>query len=116
MRRAVIFLVLGGFSTVLMAQTAKVEPLVPIALPAEARFPEGIAFDSARQVFYTASAETGAVVEVARKDGAARVVIPPGTLAPAGTQTFPVALGMKSTRRTDCGSPAGGRGACSSST
>jgi Cu-Zn family superoxide dismutase len=96
MRRAVIFSVISaGLSAGLVAQAPKAEPLVPIALPAEARFPEGIAFDATRQVFYTASAETGAVVEVARKDGAARVVIPPGILAPAGTQTFPVALGMK---------------------
>jgi Cu-Zn family superoxide dismutase len=96
MRRAVIFAVMvGGMAPVVVAQAPKPEPVVPITLPVEARFPEGVAFDAARQVFYTANAETGAVVEVARKDGAARVVVPPGILAPAGTQTFPVALGMK---------------------
>jgi Cu-Zn family superoxide dismutase len=35
------------------------------------------------------------VVEVARKGDATRVVVPAGTLAPVGTATFPIALGMK---------------------
>jgi Cu-Zn family superoxide dismutase len=95
MRLLISICVLSVFCATTLAQEPKPAPVVPIALPAEARFPEGVAFDPARQVFYTASAETGAIVEVARKDGAARVVVPPGVLAPAGTQTFPIALGMK---------------------
>jgi Cu-Zn family superoxide dismutase len=88
-------IVLIALPVALAAQGPKTEPVAVLALPAEARFPEGIAFDPAKQVFYTASAETGAVVEIARKGDASRVLVPPGLLAPVSTQTFPVALGMK---------------------
>ena len=71
------------------------QPVTTLTLPPDARFPEGIAYDRKTEMFYTANAETGAVIEVSRKGDAQRVVIPAGVLAPSGTQTFPVALGMK---------------------
>jgi Cu-Zn family superoxide dismutase len=83
-----------GASLVLGAQFTAA-PVTTLALPPDARFPEGIAYSSKRDSFFTANAETGAVFEINRKGDAARVVVPEGVLAPAGTLTFPVALGMK---------------------
>lgn len=71
------------------------QPVTELTLPADARFPEGIAYNPKTEMFYTANAETGAVVEMSRKGDVTRLVVAPGVLAPVGTQTFPVALGMK---------------------
>jgi sugar lactone lactonase YvrE len=93
----VILLLIAALVTsafVVDAQNAS-EPVTTLSLPPDARFPEGVAFSVSRQMFYTASAETGAVLEITRKFDAARVIVPPGVLAPAGTATFPVALGME---------------------
>lgn len=81
-----------ALSTIALAQPP---PVRTIALPADASFPEGIAYSPSEQAFYTANAETGAIVRVNRKDGTARVVTPAGVIMPAGTTTFPIALGMK---------------------
>ena len=70
-------------------------PVTTMSLPPDARFPEGIAYSPKRDTFFTANAETGAVFEINRKGDSARVVVPEGVLAPVGTMTFPVALGMK---------------------
>jgi Cu-Zn family superoxide dismutase len=86
--------VLLGVSIALGAQYAPA-PVTTLSLPPDARFPEGIAYSPSRDSFFTANAETGAVFEINRKGDSARVVVPEGVLAPAGTQTFPVALGMK---------------------
>jgi Cu-Zn family superoxide dismutase len=65
------------------------------ALSSEITFPEGIAYDSARGVVYTASAVTGAIVRVDLKTRQSAVVTPAGVLVPAGSTTFPGVLGMK---------------------
>jgi Cu-Zn family superoxide dismutase len=67
-----------------------------INLPAAITFPEGIAYDAAADVAYTASAVTGAVARVNLKSGASEIIAPAGTLLPAGTPApFPAVLGMK---------------------
>ncbi len=70
--------------------------LSSVELPAAITFPEGIAYDAAADVAYTASAVTGAVARVNLKTGASEILAPAGTLLPAGTPApFPAALGMK---------------------
>jgi Cu-Zn family superoxide dismutase len=91
---SVVVSVLLGVSLTLGAQY-KPEPVAVFPLPPDARFPEGIAYSPKRDSFFTANAETGAVFEINRKGDSARVVVPEGVLAPVGTVTFPVALGMK---------------------
>jgi Cu-Zn family superoxide dismutase len=67
-----------------------------VSLPAAITFPEGIAYDAAADVAYTASAVTGAVARVHLKTGASEIIAPAGTLLPAGTPApFPAVLGMK---------------------
>jgi Cu-Zn family superoxide dismutase len=95
LRVTVALVVAVLMSAFALAAQSGPEPVTTLALPADARFPEGIAFSMARQMFYTANAETGAVIEISVKGDATRVVVPAGVLAPAGTVTFPVALGMK---------------------
>lgn len=65
-----------------------------IALPDTVAFPEGIAYDAAANVLYTASAQDGTVVRVNAASGASEVISPAGVLLPAGTTTFPGPLGM----------------------
>ena len=81
----------------LMAQTPAVQApaLDRYVLPAEVTFPEGIAYDPARGVVYTASALTGALVRLDLKTRQSEVVTAPGVLVPTGSTTFPGALGMK---------------------
>jgi Cu-Zn family superoxide dismutase len=64
-------------------------------LPAEITFPEGIAYDPARGVLYTASAVTGALVRVDLKTRQSQPVTAAEALVPAGSTTFPAVLGMK---------------------
>ena len=96
MRRTLSALVvcLLGASLAVVAQYAPA-PVTTLPLPPDAKFPEGIAYSPARDSFFTANAETGAVFEINRKGDSARVVVKEGVLAPVGTSTFPVALGMK---------------------
>ena len=81
-----------SLSVVVVAQAP---PLRRLTLPPDASYPEGIAYSESEDAFYTASAETGALVRINRADGSSRVLVPPGVLMPVGTPTFPVALGMK---------------------
>jgi Cu-Zn family superoxide dismutase len=64
-------------------------------LPAAVTFPEGVAFDAANNVLYTASAVTGEVVRVHVATKAVETVTPAGVLMPAGSTVFPGILGMK---------------------
>jgi Cu-Zn family superoxide dismutase len=67
-----------------------------VALPADVTFPEGVTYDPAQQVLYTASAATGTVVRVNLETRASETVAPAGVLIPAGsTPAFPAILGMK---------------------
>jgi len=63
-------------------------------LPAQISFPEGIAHDASRGVFYVGSATDGAIARVNLTTRAADVVVPGGTLMPEGA-AFPGILGMK---------------------
>ena len=91
---SLVVTVLLGSALALGAQSTQA-PVTTLPLPPDTRFPEGIAYSPARDTFFTANAETGAVFEINRKGDSARVVVPEGVLAPSGTMTFPVALGMK---------------------
>ena len=64
-------------------------------LPAAIAYPEGIAFDEAAGVFYTAGATDGAVVKVDLASGASTPIAAAGVLTPAGSDIFPAVLGMK---------------------
>lgn len=66
-------------------------------LPATFAFPEGIAYDAAAGVAYTADATNGAVVRVNLRTKAVETVAAAGVLHPAGGDppAFPFALGMK---------------------
>jgi Cu-Zn family superoxide dismutase len=97
MSRVAVLLTLAALSVITaraaaLAQTPAVDRYV---LPAEVTFPEGIAHDPARGVIYTASALTGALVRVDLKTRQSEIVSPAGILVPAGSTTFPAALGMK---------------------
>ena len=96
MQRSVFLVVavLAGASFALGAQYKPAE-VTTFPLPPDVRFPEGIAYSPKRDSFFAANAETGAVFEINRKGDSARVVVAEGVLAPLGTMTFPVALGMK---------------------
>jgi Cu-Zn family superoxide dismutase len=65
------------------------------ALPETLTYPEGIAYDSAANAFYTASAATGLVIRYDVASGQSRTVVPAGTLVPADSKVFPAVLGMK---------------------
>jgi Cu-Zn family superoxide dismutase len=87
--------VLAGLvlAAVLGAQAPAIET---IPLPSDIAFPEGIAYDAARNAVYTASATTGAIVRVNLGTRAAETIVKTGILMPAGeTSVFPGALGMK---------------------
>src|SRR5690606_6428212 len=66
-----------------------------IPLPDTVSFPEGITYDASAGALYTSSAEDGTVVRVDAATGAASIVVPGGTLVPAGTTTFPTLVGKK---------------------
>src|SRR5690348_363056 len=84
-----------AISTV-VAPAAQAPALSTVALPATITFPEGVAYDPASDVAYTASAVTGTVVRVNLKTRAAETVAPAGTLlAPGAPAPFPAVLGMK---------------------
>jgi sugar lactone lactonase YvrE len=78
-------------------QPAPTPPPAParVELPASVSFPEGVAHDATAGVLYTASAEDGTLIRVNASTGAAEVVVPAGTLMPAGSTTFPGPLGME---------------------
>jgi Cu-Zn family superoxide dismutase len=65
-----------------------------VDLPEVLTFPEGLAYDAARNVIYVGSAINGALVRVDLKTGASTTLLPPGTLA-ADTGAFPRLNGMK---------------------
>jgi Cu-Zn family superoxide dismutase len=77
-------------------EEAPVEPVgeSSIALPADVAFPEGIAYDEAAGVFYTASAANGVLARVNATTGAGEIVSSAGVLMPSGATTFPGMLGM----------------------
>ncbi len=84
------------FPAVGRAQTTQpVNGLERYSLPPDVTFPEGIAHDPAAGTIYTASALTGTLVRMNLKTRAAETVAAPGILVPAGSTTFPAALGMK---------------------
>jgi sugar lactone lactonase YvrE len=64
-------------------------------LPAEINFPEGIAFDPATNVIYTANAEDGSVLRMDIATGQGTTITKPGALFPMTEGSFPSALGMK---------------------
>jgi Cu-Zn family superoxide dismutase len=74
--------------------TAPAPALTAITLPASLEFPEGVAFDPAARVFYTAGAADGAVHRIGL-DGVSTIVAAPGALVPVGNKVFPGPLGMK---------------------
>jgi Cu-Zn family superoxide dismutase len=86
-----------GAACGLVALAAAVHAEAPavrqIDLPGIA-YPEGVAYDAARGVFYAGSAESGELLRIDAKTGKARAIIPAGRIAPAGS-TFPSMLGMK---------------------
>jgi sugar lactone lactonase YvrE len=93
-RSLLAFSVAGSVAVTLVAAQAPTISTIP--LPATITFPEGVAYDAAADVAYTASAVTGAVVRVHLKTGASETVAPAGTLlAPGAPAPFPAVLGMK---------------------
>jgi sugar lactone lactonase YvrE len=71
-------------------------PIETLPLPATVGFPEGIAYDAAAGVAYTADAQNGTVARMNLQTKAVEIVAAPGVLFPAGTTpAFPAALGMK---------------------
>lgn len=90
-------LAFGIASSTAAALVAAQAPAVStIPLPATIAFPEGVAYDAAGDVAYTASAVTGAVVRVNLKTRTSETVAPAGTLlSPGAPAPFPAVLGMK---------------------
>jgi Cu-Zn family superoxide dismutase len=85
----------AAMGAILMAGGAVAQPLATYALPAEVRYPEGVALDPATGALYTAGAEDGLLVRLDPTTGRSTVVAPAGTVIPAGSTAFPGALGMK---------------------
>ncbi|RAK50838.1 hypothetical protein [Phenylobacterium deserti] len=78
----------------LLATSAGAQTGARYALPAEVRHPEGIAYDPARGMIFTASAVDGTLAVVDARTGAARAIAAPEIARQIG-ETFPGALGMK---------------------
>jgi Cu-Zn family superoxide dismutase len=93
---AVAIAVLIGTSFVVARQAGQAGGVDRVPLPADLTFPEGVTYDPAQQVLYTASAATGTVIRVNLATRAAETVAPAGVLLPAGSPAaFPAILGMK---------------------
>jgi Cu-Zn family superoxide dismutase len=71
------------------------EAIASYALPAEISYPEGVAFDPAAGVLYTANAEDGTVVRLDPRTGQAAVLTKAGALFAKTDASFPSALGVK---------------------
>jgi len=84
-----------AMGALLFAGGAVAQPLATYSLPAEVRYPEGVALDPTTGALYTAGAEDGLVVRLDPATGRSTVVAPAGVAIPAGSTTFPGALGMK---------------------
>jgi sugar lactone lactonase YvrE len=78
----------------LSAGTAHALDVVRHALPEDFTYPEGIALQEDGRAFYTASAETGAVLRVEVASNTAHTVVPPGRLVPQESE-FPGLLGLE---------------------
>ena len=82
-----------AMGALLLAGDALAQPLATYSLPAEVRFPEGVALDRATGALYTAGAEDGLVVRLDPATGRSTVVAPAGVALQ--TPVFPGALGME---------------------
>ena len=72
----------AAMGALMIAGGALAQPLTTYPLPAEVRYPEGVALDPATGALYTASAETGLLVRLDPATGRSTVVAPAGTGAP----------------------------------
>lgn len=87
--------ILLAAASLIVATAAQAQAITAQPLPATIAYPEGVAFDAAEGVYYTAGAADGAVARVNLATGAATVIAPGGVLVPAGSTVFPAVLGMK---------------------
>lgn len=85
----------AALGALMLAGSAAAQGLATYSLPAEVRYPEGIARDPATGALYTAGTENGLLVRVDPASGRSTVVAPAGVVIPAGSTAFPGALGMK---------------------
>jgi len=86
--------VLAVCASIVSLCAAQAQEVVRHPLPAEIRYPEGVAYDASAGVLYTAGAEDGAVLRMDPRTGQAEVISKPGALVPSGAP-FPAMLGMK---------------------
>lgn len=77
-----------------LTSSAGAQSLSRLLLPAAVTFPEGVAYDAASNSLYAGSAVDGGLYRLDATTGAARLVTPPGKIAPADGR-FPAMLGMK---------------------
>lgn len=87
-------MMLGLLTGMTLCAAAPAQQVATHALPSEISYPEGIAYDPAKGVIYTASAADGAVARTDLATGRSTVIVPAGTLLP-GNESFPGLLGMK---------------------
>ena len=78
----------------LLAAGASAADIARHTLPAQLKYPEGIALEKDGSAFYTASAENGAVVRVDLASGESKIVVPPGVLMNEDSP-FPGLLGLE---------------------
>jgi len=76
------------------APAAPATTLLGYDLP-EISYPEGVAYEPATGVFYTASAKDGTVMRYDTRTRTPLIVAKPGLLVPVGETAFPTILGMK---------------------
>ncbi len=86
--------VASGFLFAATAIAAHAQAVTAIPLPAEVKFPEGIAYDAAGKAFYTGGAGDGTIARVDLKTGKSTIIAKAGTLLP-DDKIFPGVLGMK---------------------